>query len=52
MSQSWFIKLCWWLCEKTNHLWVSKGWIYDGFYHRDCKLCGRIISAPIKEKNT
>ena len=49
MSQPWYIKLGWWLCEKTGHLGVRKAWIYDGSYHRDCGWCGRIISEPCKK---
>ena len=39
-----------WICDKTGHL-VYHGWVYDGYYHRDCKICGRIVSKPIEEKN-
>lgn len=49
MNQPWYVRLGWWLCEKTGHL-RSHGWVYNGYYHRDCKLCGRIVSEPTKEK--
>ena len=49
MSQPWYIRLLWWLCEKAGHP-GAKGWIYDGNYHRDCDLCGRIVSEPVKEQ--
>ena len=49
MNQPWYVRLGWWLCSKTGHLWYS-GWVYNGYYHRDCKLCGSIISKPVKEK--
>jgi hypothetical protein len=52
MNQPWYIRLGWWICEKTNHLWTRRGWIYNGYYHRECRLCGRIVSEPLKEKNT
>ena len=53
MGQPWYIRLGWWLCEKTGHLGARAGWIYDGYFHKECKLCGRIVSEPIKkEKNT
>ncbi len=50
MKQPWYVELLWWLCEKLNHPMPSKGWIFDGFYHRDCRWCGRIVSEPIKEQ--
>jgi hypothetical protein len=46
-----FTRMGWWLCAKTGHL-LYKDWIYNSYYHRDCKLCGRIISKRIWEKNT
>jgi len=49
MNQIWYIKFLWWLCEKTGHLWIDHAWIYGGFYHRNCKLCKRIVSEPLKE---
>lgn len=50
MNQPWYIRWAGWLCEKTGHLGARGGWVHDGYYHRDCRLCGRIISEPIKEK--
>lgn len=47
MSQPWYIRFGWWLCELFNHPIPKKGWIYDGHYHRDCRWCGRIASEPI-----
>ena len=47
MNQPWYVRFGWWLCEKTNHLWIRNGWIYNGYYHRECRLCNRIISEPI-----
>lgn len=47
MNQPWYIRFLWWLCEKAGHI-GSHGWIYNGHYHRDCKLCGRIVSEKIK----
>lgn len=49
MNQPWYIRLGLWLCEKTGHLFSRKAWIYGGFYHRECRLCGRIVSEPLKE---
>ncbi len=41
-----------WLCKKINHPFPRAAWIYDGYYHRDCRWCGRVVSEPLKEKNT
>jgi len=49
MNQSWYIRFFWWLCEKAGHP-LSHGWVYAGEYHRDCRLCGRIISEPIRAR--
>lgn len=40
-----------WVCQKTGHLWTKEAWIYNGFYHRSCGICGRIISEQIKREN-
>lgn len=32
----------------AGHLWTRKGWVYAGCYHRECNLCGRIVSKPLK----
>jgi len=48
MNKPWFIRLWWRLCAKTGHLWY-RGWTYGGYYHRDCRLCGRIISKRVWE---
>lgn len=50
MEQHWLEKLKWWLCEKTGHLGARSGWIYNGYYHSECKICRRIISTPCKEE--
>ena len=49
MDQPWYIKFGWWLCDKTSHLGARGGWVFNGFFHRECKLCGRIISERIKD---
>ena len=51
MNQPWLYRLGMWLCEKTGHLGARSGWIYNGYFHRDCKVCGRIVSEPIKKEN-
>ena len=51
MNQPWLHRFCMWLCEKTGHLGARSGWIYNGYFHKDCKICGRIVSEPIKEEN-
>ena len=51
MNQPWYIQLGWWLCEKFGHPLPRKGWIYDGQYHRDCRLCGRIVSEALHKKS-
>jgi hypothetical protein len=50
MNQPWYIKLGWWLCEKTGHLGVSRAWTFNGYYHRDCAWCGRIVSKAVKSE--
>lgn len=52
MNQPWLYRFGMWLCEKTGHLGARSGWIYNGHFHRDCKICGRIVSEPIKEEIT
>lgn len=47
MEQRWYEKLLWWLCEKTGHPLTARKWIYWGRYHRECKVCKRIISEPV-----
>ena len=32
----------------TEHLWRDGGWVYVGKYHQNCRVCGRIVSEPIK----
>lgn len=49
MSMPWYVRLGFWLCEKADHPWLVSGWIYNGHYHRDCRICGRIVSEPCKE---
>ena len=50
MSEHWFYRLRFWLCEKTGHLGARTGWIYKGHYHSECKICRRIISTPCKDE--
>ena len=33
-----------------NKYRARSGWIYNGYFHKDCKICGRIVSEPIKEE--
>lgn len=47
MNQPWYVRLGWWLCGLTGHI-GAHGWIYNGQYHQDCKLCGRIVSEDLK----
>lgn len=48
-----FERLRQWFCECIlRHMLISRGWIYNGFYHRDCKVCKRTISEPIPERFT
>jgi hypothetical protein len=49
MNQTWLYRLGLWLCDKLGHS-ASRAWIYNGYYHRDCRLCGRIVSEPLKEE--
>jgi hypothetical protein len=37
-----------WLCKKIGHF-LTGGWVHDGMFHQECKLCGKIISENIKE---
>lgn len=46
-----FERLRWWFCENIlRHMFISRGWIYNGFYHQDCKVCKRTISELIPER--
>lgn len=49
MGQRWYIRLGWWLCEKTGHLRTDKPWFYKGHKHCVCKLCGRIVRTPLNK---
>jgi hypothetical protein len=48
MMPPWYKRLGIWLCEKLGHVCLQGGWIHDRHYHRDCSLCGRIVSEPLK----
>jgi len=48
MEQPWYVRLLWWLCEKADHPLIDGGWIFNGHYHRQCRICRRIVSEPIK----
>ena len=48
MKQEWYTRMLWWACDKLGHI-GAKGWIYNGHYHRDCRICGRIVSEPLKD---
>ena len=51
MEQKWYTKLLWWICELFNHPGSSNNsWVYNGYYHRDCKFCKRIISTKFNPK--
>jgi len=50
MRQTWFERLRFWLCGKAGHICLNGGWIHDGYYHRECSWCGRIVSESIREK--
>lgn len=50
MSQTWFERFRFWLCEKVGHVLLRGGWIYNGHYHRQCSWCGRIVSEPIRKE--
>lgn len=50
MKQTWFERFRFWLCRKIGHICLRGGWIHDGYYHRECSWCGRIVSEPIREK--
>jgi len=50
MSEPLLYRFGMWLCAKTGHLWIRHAWIYDGYYHRDCRICGRIVSEPLREE--
>jgi hypothetical protein len=49
MEQSWRERLLWWICEKLSHPFINKTWIYNNYRHKECRVCGRIISEPLKE---
>jgi hypothetical protein len=50
MNQPWYTRFGWWLCEKAGHPMPLKGWIFNGYYHRDCRFCGRIVSEPLQKE--
>lgn len=52
MREAWYLRLRRWLCEKAGHPFIAKGWIYDGRYHRDCRLCNSIVSEPIRTRGS
>jgi hypothetical protein len=49
MNQPWYVRFGWWLCDKLGHI-GARGWIYNETLHRDCRICGRIVSEPLKEE--
>jgi len=49
MNSGLWSRFVWWLCEKVDHPFPMRGWIYNGQYHRDCRWCKRIISESIKD---
>lgn len=49
MSEPLLYRFAMWLCEKTGHLITHHSWIYNGYYHRECRICGRIKSEPLRE---
>lgn len=51
MDRPWYLDFGWWLCEKIGHPFPRKGWIYNGQYHRECRICGRLISETLQGKN-
>lgn len=44
-------RLRWWFCENILRHSFSSWRIYNGFYHRDCKVCKRVISEHISRKD-
>ena len=48
MSQEWYVRLGWWLCEKLEHPFPVRAWVYNGRYIRECRWCGRVVSEPLK----
>jgi hypothetical protein len=48
MNQPWYIRLLWWACDRINHPFIGNEWLINGQYHRECRLCKRIISEDIK----
>ena len=51
MNQKWYTRLGWWLCELFRHPGSGATWEYNGQIHKECNLCGRIVSrkCPVKE---
>ena len=47
MEEHWFTRLKVYLCAKLKHPLVDKGWVFNGKYHRNCRVCKRIISVPV-----
>lgn len=51
MGETLFKRLRQWFCENIlRHAFISRGWIYNGFYHRGCSVCKRTISEPVPER--
>jgi len=50
MNQNWRTRFLWWLCDKADHPFPIRGWIYEGQYHRDCRWCKRIVSEPLRRE--
>jgi hypothetical protein len=48
MSEPILYRLAMWLCKTLGHF-TKGGWIHDGMFHQECRLCGRIISENIEE---
>lgn len=43
-----FERLRQWFCEYVlRHAFITSFWVYNGFCHRNCKVCRRVISEPI-----
>jgi len=48
MSEPMLYRFANWLCKKAGHF-TKGGWVHNGAFHQECRICGKIISENIKE---
>ena len=48
MSEPILYRIAMWLCNALGHF-TTGGWVHYGMFHRECRICGKIISESIQE---